>query len=669
MTLKKQVNLPCQTRSGNDDAHLVLRSDSVDLDERTAEIIWTTGARVKRNGYLPDGSGYGAYIEELSVEPDAIDLSRLEAGAPLLKNHWAYDLNDQLGVVVEGSIRVENGRGTALVKFSKRIDVEPHFQDVLDNVLRKISVGYSVQSYEVTREEGALPVFRATRWTPMELSFVLIPADNAAQVRNVADLQTTPCSIIDEDIMGSKTIAKEVDAEPGTDAGVQTRTVQTTPETLVVETIKVDANDNAAIEQRGIELERNRIVDIQRSVRSAGLDETVADDFIKRGTSLADANADIIEKMADADDKIEIRTTRAQIGDSNDDPTVKRTRMAQALAANHSDSKCPDDAKQYRNMTLLDLAVDYCDIRNVGYSSGAKIEVMKRAFGAMSDFPMILQEVGNRILLANYKVHEGTFKQIGQKQNMRDFRETSLINFGDMPDLEALGENGEYKEFTLQESKETLKLSTFGRQFSLTRHMVINDDLGAFVGFIAQMAQRAAIFENKLFWLRMFNAKMADNKTLFHADHKNLASPASALSVGTYDAGRKAMRTQKNRNDESIGIGPKFLVHGSATELTVEQFLAPVSAIKNDSDIVPAAMKKIQPLYEPQMDVHHANGWALFADPSAMATMAYSYLEGEEGPQTFIHENWSGDHMSFRVRDDFEAAPIDHRGAHLNKGA
>jgi hypothetical protein len=48
------------------------------------------------------------------------------------------------------------------------------------------------------------------------------------------------------------------------------------------------------------------------------------------------------------------------------------------------------------------------------------------------------------------------------------------------PNLEFVGEGGEFKYGTMAESKETIILQTFGKIFAMFRQMQVNDDLGAF---------------------------------------------------------------------------------------------------------------------------------------------------------------------------------------------
>lgn len=49
-----------------------VRPGSVDIENRTAELTWTTGAKGRRWSW-----DIGAYMEELEVTPEAVRLDRL----------------------------------------------------------------------------------------------------------------------------------------------------------------------------------------------------------------------------------------------------------------------------------------------------------------------------------------------------------------------------------------------------------------------------------------------------------------------------------------------------------------------------------------------------------------------------------------------------------------
>ena len=174
--------------------------ESVDAERRTVELVWSTGAAVRRR----DPWTGKRYDEVLSLEEAHVDLSRLNGGAPLLNTHGAWDLRDVIGVVERAWIAREGEAlvGRATVRFSDRADVEPIWRDVASGIVRNVSVGYAVRSYEITETDGQPPVWRAVDWQPLELSAVPIGADAAAgfraagQPRQPAEPATHPCHLL-----------------------------------------------------------------------------------------------------------------------------------------------------------------------------------------------------------------------------------------------------------------------------------------------------------------------------------------------------------------------------------------------------------------------------------------------------------------------------------------
>lgn len=144
---------------------------------RTVEVTWTTGSRGLRAGWPDD------YYEELSLDPSAVKLDRLNRGAPVLNAHSRWGLRDVIGVVERAWIA--NGEGRALLRFSEREDVAPIVRDIESGILRNISVGYAVQKYEriVAPNKGEPDTLRAIEWEPFEISFVPVGFDAGAQTR------------------------------------------------------------------------------------------------------------------------------------------------------------------------------------------------------------------------------------------------------------------------------------------------------------------------------------------------------------------------------------------------------------------------------------------------------------------------------------------------------
>lgn len=115
--------------------------------------------------------------EILDHSPECVDMGRMRSGAPLLVNH---DPADQVGVVTQATVDADK-RMRAKVKFSKSARGREIRQDVLDGIRTQVSVGYQILQGTNEKREGS-EVFRVTRWMPMEVSLVAIPADQTVGV-------------------------------------------------------------------------------------------------------------------------------------------------------------------------------------------------------------------------------------------------------------------------------------------------------------------------------------------------------------------------------------------------------------------------------------------------------------------------------------------------------
>jgi HK97 family phage major capsid protein len=130
-------------------------------------------------------------MEVLDHSPEAVDLSRLLAGAPLLLEHRR---SEQIGVVekawLDGDRKIR-----ALVRFSRSELAEPVWQDVLDGIRRNISCSYLIHDMVLERSEGGVDHYRITRWEPFEVSSVSVPADPTVGVGRSNDATTNTITI------------------------------------------------------------------------------------------------------------------------------------------------------------------------------------------------------------------------------------------------------------------------------------------------------------------------------------------------------------------------------------------------------------------------------------------------------------------------------------------
>lgn len=63
---------------------------------------------------------------------------------------------------------------------------------------------------------------------------------------------------------------------------------------------------------------------------------------------------------------------------------------------------------------------------------------------------------------------------------VKDFKEIQRVQCSEAPALLEIPEGAEYTEGSFGKRKETYRVKTYGRLFSITRQALINDDLAAF---------------------------------------------------------------------------------------------------------------------------------------------------------------------------------------------
>jgi hypothetical protein len=167
---------------------------TLDIEARTCELVWTTGAPVLRGGFFSD-----PYWEELSLDPQHVRMGRLTSGAaPMLNSHRSGDISDILGVVLSATLGKAEGR--AKVKFDSGPEGSDAMRRVGEGTLRNVSVGYlTFKMRQVETKDAKVPTFRAIDWEPFEISLLPIGADAGAVTRSAGGM--SPCEFIQERAM------------------------------------------------------------------------------------------------------------------------------------------------------------------------------------------------------------------------------------------------------------------------------------------------------------------------------------------------------------------------------------------------------------------------------------------------------------------------------------
>jgi HK97 family phage prohead protease len=180
-----------------------VRAASFNQKDNSVEVVWTTGAAVRRFDWRTDRF----YSEVLVVTPDAVRLDRLNAGAPFLNTHSDSSLSDVIGSVVPGSAKLEGGKGLARVRLSNAAGDADVVSKIRDGIIRNISVGYAVHRVEKTENVDGDDVWRVVDWEPLEISGVPVPADAGSQIRKKDDRAQMPCVFVSDAATTSRNAA------------------------------------------------------------------------------------------------------------------------------------------------------------------------------------------------------------------------------------------------------------------------------------------------------------------------------------------------------------------------------------------------------------------------------------------------------------------------------
>ncbi len=576
----------------------------------------------------------------------------------------------------------------------------------------------------MTEREGEVPLWRAVDWEPVELSVVPVGADGGAGFRQGRG--TTPCRLIARgaidasDIMEDRSMNKDLEAavqasaeiteeraegchpadegrgaSPGADAGcpapearhgesdVQATTVRDAPtadsgaSTSEGTSRRADdrgpATDAAMQEvaERVLAAERERVAGIFDAARKLGIDTAVADELVRRGVPLDEARKALIDAAAERDAAIE---TRPHVRAGALDETETRRTAVEAALLHRFDPRryeLTEPAREWRGLSLIELARAFLEAEGVRVRGLSRDEVASRALQTTSDFPAILAAVTNRTLRDAYEAAPRTFLAIARRATAADFKEIHRLQLGEAPQLEKVNEAGEFKRGALGEAKESYRVETYGKVVAITRQVIVNDDLDAFTRVPALFGTAAATLESDVVWsIVADNPTMSDGKALFHASHKNLAATGTALDVASIGKARAAMAKQTGLDGKTVlNVRPAFLVVPSALELTAEQLVAQSLAPARSADVVPASIRSLAVIAEPRLDPSSgAVPWYLFASPSAIDTIEYAYLEGQEGVYIETRMGFDVDGVEIKARLDFGAKAIDWRGMYKNPG-
>jgi hypothetical protein len=328
-------------------------------------------------------------------------------------------------------------------------------------------------------------------------------------------------------------------------------------------------------------------------------------------------------------------------------------------------------------MEIFGKAIDAGGRRSFG---GGDFYARGAGYASATAFPVALENVMHKTLLARYAVYPITWRRFCAVKPASDFRAQNYYRNGLFGALDPLNELGEFQFRGIPDSeKVSLTVATCGNRIALSRKAMVNDDMGAFTDLAARFGDASAYsVEAAVYATLLLNSGLGptmpyDSTAMFDASHGNITTGA-AMSAAAFDLDRVAMGIQTDPSGKRIlNLNPSVLV--------VPKALGGPAAVINRSEYDPdnlvSGSKAVNrpnvafKLFQDVVDVPYLSGTRryIFADPQVAPCLGVAFLEGQEAPLMETRLGWEIDGMEWKVRLDYGVGGLDHRGAVTNAGA
>lgn len=607
---------------------------------------------------------YGAEI--LQHDNDNVDVARLNDIGVSLFNH---DRSYILGKIENARLDATEHRCYCDIVFDSDERADLIYQKVESGTLKGVSVGYSVDVWEevITNKQSSNgrftgPCYIATKWTPLEVSIVSVPADDSVGVGR--ELENND----NEGDEGQMALFNRRKNEPnfapeGGAGGAGERAI---PPVVTPPVINLEAERAAAVAA-----ERTRTTEINALCRGFDIDPTA---YINDGTDINAVRTAVLAVQMEKNKPTGggKRTDDIQITKEEADKIREAASDGILLRAGVSVEKPADGARELRGLRLRDLAID-CLIR-AGKTNVHRLddnELLREALSPDSQFASILSSSANKSMSKAYNSANTTYQLWTGRGSLTDFKSTTHYQISEAGALEKITQAGEFKSDELIDNGVSKSLATFGKKWGFTRQALINDDLSILTKVPEKYSRSARRGINKLVYGMLGNnPTIYDSKAIFHADHSNLASVGAVINKDSVGAREAAMMTQKNlRGLEILNVNPKYMLIPVALKNTAKIFLK--SGSDPDSlnpQIINPYQNAVEAIWDAELDGYSSIAWYLAASANDIDTIEVDYLNGDDMPKIESRLGFDFLGIEFRIYMDYGVTVLDYRGLQKNPG-
>lgn len=457
--------------------------------------------------------------------------------------------------------------------------------------------------------------------------------------------------------------------------------MQTAPAPGAVATMTVDVVDARAVEQQALarDAKRREAIGVAFAKFSAheGMGELLAACQNDHACTVEHAHAKLLAKLGEGVESV----GQHHVVAGADERDKFRDGMTAAILARAAHKPPRADANidmnPFRGMKMIDIARECLARAGVNVRGMDQMRVVGLAFTqSTSDFPVLLENTMHKAMQTAFATAPDTYTRFCSIGSVGDFRAHGRYRTGSLGNLDSLNELGEFKNKSLPDGrKSTVTASTKGNIINISRQVIVNDDLDAFVGLSAWLGRAAKrTVEADVYAALASNSgagpTMSDGNPLFHSSHANIAATASAPSMAAFEAARVLMASQKDisGNDyldlrPAVWLGP-IGVGGTAREVNAAEYNDESNKQQRRPNVVRGLVRDI-------VDTPRLTGtrWYMFANPAEAPALEVAFLDGQQEPFLELENGFTVDGARWKGRLDFGVAGRDWEGAVTNPGA
>jgi hypothetical protein len=294
----------------------------------------------------------------------------------------------------------------------------------------------------------------------------------------------------------------------------------------------------------------------------------------------------------------------------------------------------------------------------------------------------ILENVMNKAMLEGYGLIASVIGDIAFETDTNDFKQFKRYRLTASGKVQPVGPDGELKSISLQDESYANQVKTVGTVITVTRQMIINDDLGALTQIPTVLGRQCALSRERA----VFTTLLGNAGSFFAAGNNNyLTGATSALSISSLTLAKQRFLEQTDINKDPILLLPDRVLVPPALSVTADKLYKDTTVIGTG---VPTSAKAVEgnsnphagsfrPVVSPYLSTRAGllnasdTGWYVLTNPAGgMAVIQIGYLRGQRAP-TIERGELDFNHLGIGMRAfyDFGVAQHDFRTGVFAAGA